>query len=264
MSAEPTEDTLFAMIIGYVASALSIFFFISPILLFKEAFESKNLCKIPFFMLLFNSLNCLFWIVYGFYLHQNPMWVCNTIGLTFNITWLVCYSLIFFREELVLKVSTSGVYIILALGGILFGIYLFILEDEEKTHFALVADICGYIACINNVFMYLGPGQNLREVYKTGNYNLIPIWSSIIGWISCFFWALYSLIDKTAVIKGIDIPCFVPNILGFIFMPVQIIFWVYFSRKAKREGYYFDNQLNKVQIEDSGNQSLTTKENSCA
>lgn len=244
---EPTEDILLAQIIGYIASALSIFFFLSPIILFKEAFKTKDLTKIPFLMLLFNSLNCYFWIIYGFYLHQNPMWVCNILGITLNIIWLVCYNVIYFKENIFLRIFISIVYVIFTLSVIALGVLIFMYEENERKQFELAAHICGYIGCGVNVLMYLGPGQKLYQVYKTENYNLIPIISSLIGWACSFFWGFYALINKTALTKGIDLPAFIPHTIGFVLMPIQIIFWFVFSRKADKKGYVFDKDGNKKQ-----------------
>ena len=64
------------------------------------------------------------------------------------------------------------------------------------------------------------------EVFKSGDYNLIPILSSSIGLMCSTCWFIYGLYDGT-------IPIIVPNALGIVFSIIQIICWVIYFNKAK-------------------------------
>lgn len=238
-----TTDTLFASIIGYTGSTVAIFFFISPIKLFLEANKTKNLKNVPYILLIASYLNCLFWIIYGAGKKQNPQWICNSIGILFNFVWLIWHAVIYYKDDAMKKILIIVIYtcslVVTALG-------LFYILQQEKDWQKLFIDIIGYAACVLNVIMYASPGQNIIQVFKTGDFNLIPIVSCVIGFFCSVLWLTYSFVDIEARTNTLDIQCFIPNVLGSLFTPFQIIVWYIFKKKSKSEELNEDeNKLDK-------------------
>jgi hypothetical protein len=68
--------------------------------------------------------------------------------------------------------------------------------------------------------MYAAPGEKIYAIFKTGNYELIPIWSIIWETACSTSWILY------AFYQG-DILLAIPNALGIIASIIQIVIYVF-------------------------------------
>lgn len=154
-----SEDSLIAQILGFTGSALSLFFFISPVYLFMTAHKTRDLKEIPILMLLFNCLNTLFWIMYGLGKHSMPMSICNLIGISFNDFWLCWYILIHYEKKKLFAVLLIVINIMVVFIAVLAGLYFFF--NFEEYNKSIYVEVSGYIASIMNVMMYGGPGQNI-------------------------------------------------------------------------------------------------------
>lgn len=150
------EDTVFASIFGYGGMGLAQFFFISPIVLFIELQKTKNVDKIPGLMLLFNTLNTAFWMVYGFAGAGRTVYICNSIGLCFSMIWVVWYLLYKF-ENFGLKVLT----VLGFLGSMAALLAVGIIALDDKDFASKVYDPFGWLALVVNILMYAAPGQNI-------------------------------------------------------------------------------------------------------
>ena len=74
--------------------------------------------------------------------------------------------------------------------------------------------------------MYAATGEKIYRVFKTKNYNLMPIFSIIGGFLSASCWIIYgSLI--------FDINVLIPNGLGVLFAIIQLIVYFYFYCQGK-------------------------------
>ena len=151
-------DSMIANIFGFSAATLSIIFFVSPIKLFLEARRTHCLKNIPALMFIANYLNCVLWVFYGFGKKQKPQWICNIIGLSFNLIWLIWYIFIKFKNDIIEKILGSSFFIISFLWTIIVGI--FINNKEKDWQSGLISGI-GYGACAINIVMYAAPGQNI-------------------------------------------------------------------------------------------------------
>jgi hypothetical protein len=67
-------------------------------------------------------------------------------------------------------------------------------------------------------------------VFKTGNYNLVPILSSMVGLVSSICWLMYSLTKSDAI----DINIFIPNAMGIVLLIIQVVVWIHFYNKKKK------------------------------
>lgn len=159
---EKMTDTLLAQIIGYTGSGLALVFFISPIKLFLDAHKTRDLKNIPLLMFIANVLNCMFWIFFGFGKNQGPQWICNLVGLLFNVVWLIWYSIIKLKNDLIGKFLIITFLIISFLLVSLFGYYISLQPQGWQE---ILINTFGYIAAVMNVLMYIAPGQNIVSYY---------------------------------------------------------------------------------------------------
>ena len=113
------------------------------------------------------------------------------------------------------------------------------IESEKNKAFWV-----GLAAMVFNICMYAAPAQNILEVFKTKDQNLIPIHTSIVGFLCSFTWLSYGLLN-------FDINVVVPNVLGVIFTIFQIIVWIYFwkfSDKEDKKGFIEDEKSSKTEL----------------
>ena len=94
--------------------------------------------------------------------------------------------------------------------------------------FIVPYEVTGKIAMVFNVLMYASPGEKMITVFKTGNYKLIPIWSTLGGTACSACWMIYGiyLVDWNQII---------PNALGVIFSIIQIIVFLFYKLKNGNE-----------------------------
>ena len=65
-------------------------------------------------------------------------------------------------------------------------------------------------------------------MFKTGNFNLIPILSCIVGLLCSSCWLVFGIYTE-------DINVIIPNALGIVFSIFQITCWVIYYRRAKSD-----------------------------
>ncbi len=68
--------------------------------------------------------------------------------------------------------------------------------------------------------MYAAPGEKIYAIFKTGNYELIQIWSTIWETACSTNWILYGFYQG-------DILLAIPNALGIIASIIQIVIYVF-------------------------------------
>ena len=86
----------------------------------------------------------------------------------------------------------------------------------------------GYSANAFNVCMYAATGEKIYRVFKTKNYNLMPIFSIVGGFLSASSWLIYGTFD-------FEINVIIPNALGVLFALIQIVVYFYFYCQKKKE-----------------------------
>ena len=105
---------------------------------------------------------------------------------------------------------------------------LCVIELYFICYYVISDEVTGIIANIFNVLMYAAPGEKMYTVCKTGNYQLIPIWSTI-GALACSTsWMLYGFYLG-------DIMIIIPNVLGMISAVVQVAVFLVFKGKDKKK-----------------------------
>ena len=89
--------------------------------------------------------------------------------------------------------------------------------------------------------MYAAPGAKIYQVFVTGNYELIPIYSSIIAMFNSICWLLYGIALK-------DVNVVIPNAAGVLLCVIQIFVWKIFYDKSKKKNQN-DNLQGKLQFQ---------------
>mmetsp|Transcript_17609 Transcript_17609/g.18256 ORF Transcript_17609/g.18256 Transcript_17609/m.18256 type:complete len:239 (-) Transcript_17609:48-764(-) len=229
------DNTLLANIFGWSGTVVACFFFISPIVLFIEMTKTGSHVKIPGLMLLFNTFSTCLWVIYGLAGAGTQVWVCNGIGLVFStvyVLWYIPYRV----EKIIFKILFELLAVVLIGGLVTVGV----IAKKEEDFADKIKDIVGYIALVVNAIMFAAPGQNLYIVFKTGNYELIPIVSSLVGLVNCVLWFMFSLTKFDAI----DYTVMVPNAIGIPLFIVQAAVWLYYYNKRKEEGT--DGSFHKI------------------
>lgn len=152
------HDSTIASIFGWTGTVVSMFFFISPINIFIEMSKTNNHEKIPALMLVFNTLNCSLWIIYGMSGGGTQPWVCNLIGLSFTMVYVIWYLLYRFEEKGTKITTIVGSLVFVAAILAFSFINLF---NTDKDFRASTKKISGLVALVFNICMYAAPGQNL-------------------------------------------------------------------------------------------------------
>jgi hypothetical protein len=158
-SAFNTDSTL-AMSLSYCGIALNWFFFISPIFLFLEVTRTREINKIPEYMLLCNTLDTCFWVVYGMSGGGTPIWISNSAGMVFSIMYLIWYFILKF-ESIKTRLIVSVSSLILILSFLLFGIYCLLYNQDLGLK---VKDWFGWIAVAGQIPMFMAPGQKIVSI----------------------------------------------------------------------------------------------------
>lgn len=213
----PQEDDLVGQIFGWVGTALSIFFLFAPAVPFRKLMKEEITYKdSPGLLLVFSFLNCILWADYGLINNKAQMYVANGVGGVITIVWITIYLIYFCGKRFILSFFAN------------LGSMLIVSGITLLFFFIVPVKITGYIVMVFNILMYAAPGEKMVRVFKTGNYNLIPIVSSFSGLACSACWFIYGFYIM-------DWNVLIPNGLGLLFAVLQIIVYIYFAKKEKSE-----------------------------
>ena len=204
-------------IFGWVGTGISTFFYIAPVIPFIKLIKGEISYKeSPGILLICSFMNCILWGDYGLLLDRFLIYFANGIGGVITLIWIVIF-IIHYVEKRFAMALLYNLILIIAIVGIAM-LFFFIVPYE----------ITGKIAMVFNVLMYASPGEKMITVCKTGNYKLIPIWSTLGGTACSACWMIYGiyLVDWNQII---------PNCLGVIFSIIQIIVFLFYKKKNGNE-----------------------------
>ena len=211
------DDEIIKQIFGWTGTGLAIYFFISPVVPFYKLInEQMKINEIPGILLLCSFMNCILWADYGLLDDSFQIYFTNGIGGIITLIWITIY-LIYLAKQTVSYALLLIILLMIAIGGISFVFY-----------FLLGKKITGWAAMIFNVLMYAAPGEKIIRVFKTRQYNLIPIFSTIGGLFCSLCWLMFG------IYKG-DTNLVIPNALGLFFAILQVIVYIVFYCKKKSE-----------------------------
>ena len=192
------DKELIKQIFGWTGTALAIIFFLTPAVpIYRLVNEQKKINEIPGLMLICSFMNCILWADYGLLDDAVQVYVANGIGGAISLIWIT--------------LLMAGV------GGISYVFY-----------FIINKDITGLCAMVFNVLMYAAPGEKIFRVCKTKQYDLIPIFSTIGGFFCSLCWLMFGVYKN-------DLKLIIPNGLGLFFAILQVIVYLVFYCKKKKE-----------------------------
>ena len=210
-----SDKDVIESIFGWLGSLLSIYFFIAPIHPFTKVFQNKIDYKdSPGILLLFTFMNCILWTVYGFLKDETQIYITNSLGGVITLIWITIY-LIYLGKKYFVFSFIINIFLLILIISISHIFYHIVGEDNT-----------GLIAMIFNVLMFAAPGEKIFQVFKTGKFELIPIFSSIGGFACSLCWLIFGIYKK-------DLNIIIPNSIGLLFAIFQIIIYLIYNKKNK-------------------------------
>lgn len=219
------SSELVGEIFGWVGTVIATYFYLSPYVVYKQVIEEKmKNSDSPGLMLFMSFMNCIMWADFGLNQDKTQVYVANGLGGLITLVWITIY-LIYAAGKDIKKAILYNLIFIAAMTLIHFSCFFYFKD-------ALVAKV----VMVFNILMYAAPGAKIIEVANTGNYNLLPIFSSLGGLACSLCWLSYGVYIN-------EITMIVPNGLGLFFAVLQVI--AYFYYKHKKENKKKDEKLNE-------------------
>jgi hypothetical protein len=209
------ESDIVGEIFGWIGTVITIFFLLTPIVPLLKLMKGEMKIKdYPGVLLICSFMNCVLWADYGLLHDRFLQYFPNGLGGSITLVFITTY-LVYLAEK---KIPFALLYNLCSLAVVIGITFLFFQVIE--------ANITGIIANVFNILMYAAPGEKIYTVFKTGNYELIPIWSTIGACACSGAWLIYGLYLP-------DFLVILPNALGIIAAIIQIIVYMTFKKKAQ-------------------------------
>jgi len=211
-----TEENIVESIFGWVGAIISIYFYFAPGFPFYKALKDQMKYQdLPIILLISSFINCILWADYGLIKNSTQIYITNSLGGTITLIWITIYLLYLGKKYFVISLILN-IFLLIATGAISFLFY-----------FIIDSNITGLIAMIFNVLMYAALGEKIISVIKTKNYELIPIYSSIGGFLCSLCWLIFGFYqnDKNIIIS---------NSLGILFSVIQILIFIILYCKSHK------------------------------
>ena len=212
-----TEEDSVGNIFGWVGTVIATYFYIAPVVPFLKLIKGEISWKeSPGILLICSFMNCILWGDYGLLLDRFLIYFANGLGGVITLIWIVIFIIHFVEKRFAMALLYTLILTIAIVGIAL--LFFFIVPYQ----------ITGKIAMVFNVLMYASPGEKMITVFRTGNYKLIPIWSTLGGTACSACWMMYGiyLMDWNQII---------PNGLGVIFSIFQVIVFLFYKLKNGNE-----------------------------
>jgi hypothetical protein len=205
---------------------------VSPVVgLLKIMIKKENYTYLPFYMLLFFSLNHLCWTCYWFKISNMTFMLSYYISTIIDSGILIIY--LYFLCKYIKRFFISSVVIILIELIIVIGVLFYIIEYLNFYRRCLI---------VTNIIMYISPGQNLIKVFKEKKYKFIPIMSTLAGILCSGGWLLFGKIINDSYIT-------IPNGFGLIFSTLYSLIWLIYYVKEKmdkKKSKFYPEENNKT------------------
>ena len=208
-------------IVALLGTILAVGLNLSPIVLFYQFFKGqRELQSIPEMMFVIGVFCSTTNLAYGilkkdFNLYLNSA-ICDVIQILYATVYLFFYAGKDFTKWFL--------YVFIAFNLTLEILYIFADVIPHHTDHDFGEDFTGWF----NVFMTVcnagAPGQKIIEVWKTENFMLIPIFTTIAQILCSALWGFYGF-------KDMDLKLIIPNLLGVALCGIQIFSYFYFYLK---------------------------------
>lgn len=210
-----------ANVVTILGTILAVGLNLSPCVLFYEYFKGKRELKtIPEMMFIIGIFCCTTNLAYGllkddFNLYLNSG-ICEVIQVTYGTVYLFLYA--------GKNVPKWLLYTFIEFNLTLEVLYIFYDVIKYHTSRTFAIEFTGWFNVVMTVFNAGAPGQKIIEVWKTQNFILIPIWTTIAQILCSGLWGFYGFSDM-------DLKLIIPNLLGVALCAVQIFSYFYFYIK---------------------------------
>lgn len=201
-------------IFGWVATSLTMCFFISPVIPFINVFKGKMSYEdTPAIIITTSYVNCFCWYIYGTLINSEQVKLCNLTGALSSLTLILIY-LIYEIRNYTLDAILNGIIIITG-SFATYNILTLMIQNQS---------IIGKICNCTSIIVFLSPIQLIYRVVKEKQYLLIPIHTAYVSFLASTCWVIYGISFKNFYIVF-------PNSFGIVLAIVQII--VYYNYKYK-------------------------------
>ena len=227
--------------IGWIAATFNICFYLTPTFNFVKVLKGKvNFEESPGVYVTTCYVNSFIWFIYGDMIFSDQVKISNMISALINLIFMLIYLAFELRKYFIDAILNT---LILITGS--WAVYraLTIVIDDDR----VVGDIC-----IGTTFIiFLSPIQILYKVFKEKNYNIIPVFASIIYLSGCLSWFIYAIFIK-------DFYLAFPHVLGVILSGVEIA--VYVNCKRRYPGIGENGASGTIDIVSGGNDDIKKEE----
>ena len=207
----------FGKILGYIGTAIGIGLNASAGVLFVEILQKRRLyTEIPESMLFSNIFCNLINLAFGYQKGDTTMITSSGVGTGLAVLWGVLYS--FYLAQKKIDKFLLYTFIIINLSAEIFWIFGGIIKPKE-----IGEAVAGWFAFFLTVINAATPGQNIITVIKTGKYKLIPIVTTVFGFLCSSCWFVYGI---WGLDKGPDMKMYIPNGLGILLNLAQILVYI--------------------------------------
>lgn len=216
-----SEEDMLGEILGWAGVTISTCFFIAPIVPYLKLIRGQVTYKeVPSILLICSLLNCFLWADYGLLKGNAQQYAANAIGGSITLIYTTIL-LIFIANKNFFQALLYNLFLIACVIEIYFFFY-----------YIVNVEVTGIIVIVFNILMYAAPAEKIITICKTGNYKLIPIFSTIGAFTGSACWLYYGLYKS-------DIPTIVPNAMGLANGIFQVIIYFIYKRK------FNNNKLSK-------------------
>ena len=146
-------------VFGWVATCLTMCFYISPIIPFINVFKGKlSYEDTPAILVSASYVNCFCWYIYGDMIFSDQVKICNGIGAISSLC-LICVYLVYEIRKYTLDAILNALIIITGSYAVYRGLTIVVDDD------AIIGKICNCTAII----VFLSPIQLIYRVLKENN-----------------------------------------------------------------------------------------------
>ena len=202
-------------VFGWIATCLTMCFYISPVIPFINVFKGKITYEdTPGVLITASYANCFCWYIYGDMIFSDQVKICNGIGAVSSLCLIFIY-LAYEIRKYTLDAILNALIILTGSYAVYRGLTIVVDDD------AVVGKICNVTAII----VFLSPILIIYRVLKEKyNYYLIPIYTAWVSLFSTGCWIIYGIMIS-------DVYIMIPNIIGIILAVIQITVFIIFKKK---------------------------------
>ena len=208
-------------VVPILGTILAVGLNLSPGVLFYEYFKGKrSLSSIPEMMFIVGVFCGTTNLAYGLLKDDLNLYLNSAICDSIQIIYATIYLFLYANKDFI----KWFLYVFIAYDLTFEILYIFfdVIAYHTSKNFAL--DFTGWFNVFMTVLNAGAPGQKIIEVWKTRNFMLIPIYTTIAQILCSGLWGFYGFADM-------DLKLIIPNLIGVALCAIQIFSYFYFYIK---------------------------------